>query len=54
MIIQQRTKGVIAQIIDHGKREFAMNGTIQHKMHVLVEWEEAKTDAERFTWEPVQ
>ena len=53
MQVFNANRGEVSQIQDHKMMPMAMNGKEIKVLHLEVEWSNAQTMQERFTWEPL-
>ena len=48
-----QNRGEVSQILDHRVMTMAMNGREIRTMHLQIEWSNAASTSDRFTWEPL-
>ena len=46
-------RGAVSQIVDHRMMPMALNGRELHVMHIQIEWSDAESTQDRFSWEPL-
>ena len=48
-----QNRGEVSQIVDHRLMPMAISGREIKCMHLQIEWTDAESSADRFTWEPL-